>query len=438
MTDENVIRPSGGIIVFLCIKFAHIVFTKRHKIVIIYFTFVVVLLLYEKFNKKRNGDMNNDVIFAFSVFQLTFLFLDVFILLRTSRDIARKSEYVWFRVLIFTHLVYLICNSLWSLAEYDILKISRPVLTVICTFSLLAVTNCSTSFFLFVTEKLQVKRLISGVGLWLRQIPAFIFSALIVTSPWTGWVFRLNQDQHIEYEGMYLPIMILSSLYLLGVAVVAAVNLFRARTTFLRKANGALLGSVLGIFLFVFVDGMMVKASVLPAAVFAVILIIFITLQESNINSDVLTGMNNRRKAEEYLTEALSGVSETFPMYLYIGDINGFKGINDTYGHIEGDDALIICGNALKRATERVDGFAARFGGDEFLIAWRPEKGKDTDPEIFIRDLDRQIEELSGDKPYKLGMSVGFVRCTDPKTTLNAYIVEADEMLYRKKALIYS
>ena len=221
--------------------------------------------------------MNNDVIFAFSVFQLTFLFLDVFILLRTSRDIARKSEYVWFRVLIFTHLVYLICNSLWSLAEYDILKISRPVLTVICTFSLLAVTNCSTSFFLFVTEKLQVKRLISGVGLWLRQIPAFIFSALIVTSPWTGWVFRLNQDQHIEYGGMYLPIMILSSLYLLGVAVVAAVNLFRARTTFLRKANGALLGSVLGIFLFVFVDGMMVKASVLPAAVFAVILIIFIT-----------------------------------------------------------------------------------------------------------------------------------------------------------------
>ena len=331
--------------------------------------------------------MNNDVLIAFSVFQFTFFLLDLFILTKTDNNITRKGEYTWFCALILTHMAYLVLNNIWTLSEYDLLNLPRSAMMVICTLSLWTVMNCATSFFLFVVEKLQIKPLESGVGKWLRQLPAMFSTIMIATNPWTHLVFRLNEDGYFIHEAMYLPTLVVASLYLLSVAVMSLVNIFRKQTRFLRKANATLLFSVLIILVFIVADGSLAKASILPAAVFAVITGIFITMQEANINSDVLTGMNNRRKAEEFLTDRIKNVSEKKPLYLYMGDLNNFKKINDTYGHAVGDEALVLCSQALKRTIGQYGGFAARYGGDEFLLSWPPDKDNDDDPEAFIKDV---------------------------------------------------
>ena len=377
---------------------------------------------------------NYDILIAFSVFQFTFFALDSFILTKTGRDIARKDEYTWLCALVTTHMAYLVLNTLWSLCEYDQLRITRPVLMAICTGSLWSVTNCATSFFLFVVEKLGIKRLQSGAGLWLRQLPAFFSSILIATTPWTGLVFSLSENGYFVHGPLYAPTLATASLYLLAVVVISAGNILRARTTFLRKANGALTGSVLIIILCILADGTMTKASILPAAIFAVITVIFITLQEAGINSDSLTGMNNRRKAEEYLTDRIRDVSEKAPLYLYIGDLNSFKKINDTYGHVVGDEALTLSSRALKHTISQYNGFAARYGGDEFLLSCQPLKEKVFDPEMLIADINMKLEDLSKGKPYRLVMTMGYVCCTDPKETLSNYLRQADSMLYQRKA----
>ena len=382
--------------------------------------------------------MNNDIIFAFSVFQLVFLLLDLYILTKSGRDIATKWEFTWFSALTVTHMAYLVMNTTWTLTEYDVIYLDRRLLMFVCTVSLWAVTNCATSFFLFAVERMQLNRFRYGAGRWIRQIPAFIATVMIGANPWTGLVFTLDKDGYFIHESFYLPVLLCVTLYLLAVALIAAVNLVRIRTTSSRRLNGAMLGSVCIIILFILADGTLTKASILPSAVFAVIMIIFMIMQESNINSDALTGMNNRRKAEEYLSERLAGVSPADPLYLYIGDLNSFKKINDTYGHIEGDQALILCSRALKRTIGGLNGFAARFGGDEFLLSWNPARVGKEDPEILIELADKYLEEQSKDKPYELKMSIGYVRCTDPKKSLNAYIKEADEMLYEKKAIVHA
>ena len=94
--------------------------------------------------------MNNDVLFAFVMFQVTFLLLDIYILAKTGRDITRKGEHTWFCALIVTHMVYLVCNTVWSLHEYDLVELPRTVLMAVCSLSLWSVINCATSFFLFV------------------------------------------------------------------------------------------------------------------------------------------------------------------------------------------------------------------------------------------------------------------------------------------------
>ena len=153
---------------------------------------------------------------------------------------------------------------------------------------------------------------------------------------------------------------------------------------------------------------------------------------------DALTGMNNRRKADEYLSEKLSNVSESEPLYLYMGDMNNFKTINDTYGHTEGDEALILCSHVLKSVIGRYNGFAARFGGDEFLMVCYPDKSGQTDPDSLVRDVDSLLEAESADKPYRLSMSIGYTLCANPKESLSVCIKRADEMLYQRKAAAHA
>ena len=377
--------------------------------------------------------MNNDVLIAFGVFQIVFLLLDLFILTNTGRNIARKGEYTWFYVLIVTHMVYLLMNNLWTMCEYDLVKLPRSVMLVVCTISLWTVTVCATAFFMFTVEKLNIRRLRHGVGRWLGWLPAAFSTLTIATSPWTGWVFYLDEKDSFIHGALYLPMMASVSLYLLIIAVASFINMLRGKTSLRRKANATIFFSVLVIIAFVVVDGFLAKASILPAAIFSVIAGIFITMQVANINSDALTGMNNRAKAEDYLSDRIKNVSEKKPILLYMGDLNDFKKINDTYGHTVGDEALVLCSKALKQTIDRYGGFAARYGGDEFLASWQPDKVAETDPDALVRDVNACLEELSADKPYKLVMTMGHVCCTDPKEPLNSYIRQADGILYQRK-----
>lgn len=377
--------------------------------------------------------MNNDALIAFSVFQLVFLILDLFILTNTGRNIARKGEYTWFCVLVFTHMVYLVLNNLWTMSEYNLVKFPRSITLIICTISLWTVTLCATSFFMFAVEKLNIKRLRNGIGKWLSFIPTAFSTIMILPSGWTELVFYLDDNGSFIHGSMYLPMMASVSLYLLAIAVVSFVNMFHGKTRLLRNTNATMFFSVLIIIAFVVGDSFLAKASVLPAAIFSVIVGIFITMQVANINSDALTGMNNRSKAEDYLSDRIKNVSEKKPLLLYMGDLNNFKKINDTYGHVIGDEALVLCSKAIKQTIDHYGGFAARFGGDEFLFSWQPEKGTEANPDAIINDINTILKDFSIDKPYKLVITAGYVYCTDPKELLHSYIKEADNMLYKRK-----
>ncbi|APX94246.1 sensor domain-containing diguanylate cyclase [Halomonas sp. 1513] len=83
---------------------------------------------------------------------------------------------------------------------------------------------------------------------------------------------------------------------------------------------------------------------------------------------DGLTGVANRRRLDDYLTQAWEEARRnTQPLSLIMIDIDHFKEYNDHYGHLAGDEALKRIADALSRvATRPRDGFA-RFGGEEFM-----------------------------------------------------------------------
>ena len=84
--------------------------------------------------------------------------------------------------------------------------------------------------------------------------------------------------------------------------------------------------------------------------------------------TDALTGLNNRHAFDCRLEEEFSRWNRYgYPLSMIVVDVDHFKKVNDTYGHLAGDKVLHVIGAHLKRVTRKAD-FAARYGGEEFVI----------------------------------------------------------------------
>ena len=115
-------------------------------------------------------------------------------------------------------------------------------------------------------------------------------------------------------------------------------------------------------------------------------------------------------------------------------DLDKFKEINDTYGHVVGDDALINAAKLLRGSCKRKSDYVARLGGDEFVIIGQCEDVAAVD--MIIERMHGVIERfniISG-KPYKLQFSAGYtVYDGNGQATLDKLISEADDKMYEIK-----
>jgi diguanylate cyclase (GGDEF)-like protein len=152
--------------------------------------------------------------------------------------------------------------------------------------------------------------------------------------------------------------------------------------------------------------------------------------------ADDLTGLYNRRGFLILGLQNLKLASRTgYSLLLFFVDIDHFKRVNDSLGHLEGDAFLICCAEVLK-STFRNSDIIARVGGDEFVILAQ-ESAENGSQAIFNR-LESALHLLNEkvDSPHKLSLSVGVARF-DPQNpvSLGELFSLADrEMFERKRA----
>ena len=96
---------------------------------------------------------------------------------------------------------------------------------------------------------------------------------------------------------------------------------------------------------------------------------LMLALQNENIFIDKLTGLYNRY----YLDKILGELKRKRKIAMMMLDMNGFKSINDNFGHSQGDEALVSLADILEK-TVGADGTVTRFAGDEFVILLNTEK----------------------------------------------------------------
>src|SRR5229473_752644 len=149
--------------------------------------------------------------------------------------------------------------------------------------------------------------------------------------------------------------------------------------------------------------------------------------------TDDLTCLYNRRGFFAAATQQLKLAQRNAQsLLLLFCDVDNLKKINDTYGHHEGDLALIRTADALEQSFRGSD-VLSRLGGDEFVVL-ASETSSQTQ-EILLRRLEKNLKKLSAtESRYELSLCVGVVRF-DPKRpiTLGELMVQADKAMYEKK-----
>lgn len=147
-------------------------------------------------------------------------------------------------------------------------------------------------------------------------------------------------------------------------------------------------------------------------------------------NTDALTGLANRRQAEEQLTRELRRAERYGrPFSVLMMDIDHFKALNDRFGHLAGDDVLVDVARRVERMVRAAD-TVARWGGEEFVLIA---------PETVAADAGRlaemirtHIDDHALADRYRISVSIGVAsyRLGD---TVQSIVARADAALYLAK-----
>ena len=276
----------------------------------------------------------------------------------------------------------------------------------------------------FVQNRRSIRR--SSVLVWVMGI-------LLIINLFTGILFYVDAEGHYHRGKLFAIQYLLSYVYVFFTCFRAFLGLFdekkRSQRRLLRAlALFPLAPAVAGIVQFLFP-----QLPLACAALSIATLIMYMMWIDDMISVDPLTRLSNRKQLDYQYEQWQKGIDQD-PAWLLMIDANKFKQINDTYGHIQGDAALVRIADALRNACSGLPRRAniARFGGDEFVVLVR----EDSPEQIAglcgkIRAELKSLNEAAG-SPYDLTVSIGMTKVRKGVALKDA-IAEADRKLYEEK-----
>ncbi len=274
---------------------------------------------------------------------------------------------------------------------------------------------------LFTTRK---KQLLAG-------LPLVGMAALIISNLWTHRMFVIDEGETYMRSGLFQVEMAL----LVAVTTAMAVKLLVRRqneTDPIKRSHMMLVASfplcLIVAWALTFVgEGM----PIICVTITIELLCLFMGTSTQQISMDKLTQVNNRQNLLGFLDYKLLNHDEK--IFLLMMDLDYFKTINDTYGHLEGDDALIRAAQALKIACGdfKRRPYIARYGGDEFIVVIESSKPEADALIACIRETLSHLNDQAK-RPYTLAFSIG-VGEYHPGMNANDLIEAADHALYEIK-----
>ncbi len=153
------------------------------------------------------------------------------------------------------------------------------------------------------------------------------------------------------------------------------------------------------------------------------------TRVQEKYRKDELTGLNTRNATKQLIEEYKANSTVFSPYALLILDIKEFKRVNDTYGHMFGDNVLVQVADCIIENINRTD-IAGRLGGDEFIIFLK-NVGQRAVKDMCDK-LCKAIGEIYAGDDMKIDVCIGAVVSKDPAITFHDLLKTADHALYEQ------
>lgn len=170
---------------------------------------------------------------------------------------------------------------------------------------------------------------------------------------------------------------------------------------------------------------------VLSVGIVISFLLAYINIIESLISLDPLTGISNRKKLLQQLLYRLQNIKPDEKLYFLFIDVDKFKRINDSYGHVEGDRVLTDIALLLTKYTTGTDSCVGRYGGDEFAVIFTLKKTMSDD--ICARFIEcLHDNDITAGGEHKVTLSIGCTECTQ-SDSIKDIIARADKEMHEIK-----
>lgn len=252
---------------------------------------------------------------------------------------------------------------------------------------------------------------------------------LLVINIFYPLVFSVS-DGRYQRGFAYIIFLIFAAFYILD-----SLYLYVKRV----KKNGSLKLFPVHIFLIPVILGVVIQAFFVEIAITWTSIAISVAgimtaLKNEIIFTDCLTGLYNRVYLE-FLHKQAWNKKDRWVSGIMI-DLNGFKQINDNYGHAEGDLALCIVADLLRKSFSEY-GVVTRYAGDEFVIMLNT-----TDDQLIqkiIKSAKKNFvtENEKNDKLYQLSASMGYAITNLSNETIDDFMNRIDEQMYQDKMKYY-
>ena len=269
----------------------------------------------------------------------------------------------------------------------------------------------------------------------LTSTALWIFFLLLFANIFTGFLFRIDENGRYVRGSLFFIAYLFSYIYV-AVACIRTIHVLRARTysgprrIVVLHSLFPLAPGFAGIIQF-FYPRMPVACVTMAITT----LLFYHTWIDQLISLDPLTGLNNRKQLNHFYEHWVKNHNDGELLYILMIDANKFKYINDNFGHIQGDQALINIAEALKISCKSLPKRAniSRYGGDEFAVLF--EAAEPNTPVLLERSIRETLEKINEqtDIHFKLTVSIGS-SYTDGGLTLKELIDKADEEMYEEKS----
>ena len=371
---------------------------------------------------------------SYVITEIFCIFFSIGIIIKANKNVGTDLQMRHFRSMALFFIIYLISDSIWALGQGGLIPFSGTLNKVTSAVGLVAISLLILGWCIFVIYRIDQNK--SGKMKLLRGMHYAVTAAdsfLVISSIFTGYTFYIDDKGIYQLGSGYLLHLVFVFIQLFGSGIYSFAQSFSNKQVKIKKEYRLPLLFIIIPAAAAVIEGYLPLTPIVPLGTFLPIHLAFLEIQNSEIYSDALTGLNNRRRMEIFLQDMIHNASDANPFRIYMIDVNDFKQVNDKFGHIAGDRALQLVADALHNVSDSLHGFCARYGGDEFVMITKnaAELGESIQNEVDT------LRASCADLIPRITVSTGYTVCTSDDVTAAQLIALADEQLYVQKEIFH-